>query len=96
MGARSTARVTANTHTPKAASTTPQSLHSHKDTEEAYLHRRELWKQLVDKITVDRDEYGRAEVHITYRFGPPPEESASLVDGVRNSGGIDRMCGGDE
>jgi hypothetical protein len=28
-------------------------------------------KLLVEKITVDRDEHGRAEVHITYRFGPP-------------------------
>ena len=54
-------------------------------TQEACLHRRELVKLLVEKITVDRDEDGRAEVHITYRFGPPPEGSASFVDGVRNS-----------
>lgn len=55
------------------------------DTQEACLHRRELVKLLVEKITVDRDEDGRAEVHITYRFGPPPEGAASFVDGVRNS-----------
>jgi hypothetical protein len=55
------------------------------DTQEACLHRRELVKLPVEKITVDRDEDGRAEVHITYRFGPPPEGSASFVDGVRNS-----------
>ena len=42
------------------------------DTQEACLHRRELVKLLVEKITVDRDEDGRAEVHIKYRFGPPP------------------------
>jgi predicted ATPase/DNA-binding SARP family transcriptional activator len=46
---------------------------------------RALVKLLVEKITVDRDEDGRAEVHITYRFGPPPEETASFVGGVRNS-----------
>jgi hypothetical protein len=55
------------------------------ETEEAYLRRREVVKLLVEKITVDRDEYGRAEVHITYRFGPPTEEYTSFVDGVRNS-----------
>ena len=55
------------------------------DTQEACPHRRELVKLLVEKITVDRDEDGRAEVYITYRFGPPPEGSASFVDGVRNS-----------
>jgi site-specific DNA recombinase len=51
------------------------------DTEEAYLHRRELAKLLVGKITVDRDEDGRAKVDITYRFGPPeaPIEAESLV-----------------
>ena len=42
-----------------------------RDTEEAYRHRRELAKLLVEKITVDRDEDGRAKVDITYRFGPP-------------------------
>jgi site-specific DNA recombinase len=56
------------------------------DTEEAYLHRRELAKLLVEKIAVDRDEDGRAKVDITYRFGPPeaPLEASSLV-GVQGS-----------
>ena len=48
------------------------------DTEEAYLHRRELAKLLVQKITVDRDDDGRAKVDITYRFGPP--EAAREAD----------------
>jgi hypothetical protein len=35
---------------------------------------------------VDRDEDGRAEVHITCgRFEPPTEESTSFVDGVQNT-----------
>jgi site-specific DNA recombinase len=58
-----------------------------RDTEEAYLHRRELVKMLVEKITADRDEDGRTKVDITYRFGPPeaPLEVGILV-GVQNSG----------
>jgi site-specific DNA recombinase len=57
-----------------------------RDTEEAYLHRRELVKLVVEKITADRDEDGRAKVDITYRFGPPgaPPEADSLV-GVQSS-----------
>ncbi len=57
------------------------------DTQEAYLHRRELVKLLVEKITADRDEDGRTKVDITYRFGPPeaPLEVGILV-GVENSG----------
>jgi hypothetical protein len=53
---------------------------------EAYLYRRELAKLLVEKITADRDEDGRAKVDITYRFGPPeaPLEVDSLV-GVQSS-----------
>ncbi len=54
------------------------------DTQEAYLHRCELVKLLVGKIIVDRNEDGRAKVDITYRFGPPPEESTSFVGGVHN------------
>jgi hypothetical protein len=52
-----------------------------RDTEEAYLHRRELVKLLVEKITADRDEDGRAKVDITYRFGPveTPLETEVLV-----------------
>jgi hypothetical protein len=57
-----------------------------RETEEAYFHRRELVKLLVEKITADRDEDGRAKVDITYRFGPPeaPLEVDSLV-GVQSS-----------
>jgi hypothetical protein len=58
------------------------------DTEEAYLHRRELVKLLVEKITADRDEYGRVKVDITYRFGPAeaPLEGDVLVgvQGIRS------------
>jgi hypothetical protein len=53
--------------------------------EEAYLHRRELVKLVVGKITVDRAEEGCAKVDIIYRFGSPesPLGADSLV-GVRN------------
>jgi hypothetical protein len=39
---------------------------------------------LVERVTADRDEDGHPRVEITYRFGPPPEES--LVPSVLNSG----------
>ena len=57
-----------------------------RNTQEAYLHRRELVKLLVEKISADRDEDGRAKVDITYRFGPPEAslEADSLV-GVQDS-----------
>jgi hypothetical protein len=48
------------------------------DTEEAFDKRRELVKLLVERINVDRDEDGRTQVQITYRFGPPPEEPESV------------------
>jgi site-specific DNA recombinase len=55
------------------------------DTEEAYLKRRELVKLLVEKITVDRDEDGRAKVDITYRFGPLEAPlQADILDGVQS------------
>ncbi len=50
---------------------------------EAFQKRRELVQLLVEKITADRDD-GHPRVEITYRFGPPPEES--FVPSVRNSG----------
>ncbi len=55
------------------------------DAKEAFEKRRELAKLLVEKITVDRDEDGRAKVHIAYRFGPLLEESDRFLVGVRNS-----------
>jgi hypothetical protein len=53
------------------------------DTEEAFEKRRELVKLLVEKITADRDEDGRAKVDITYRFGPPAGEE--VLVGVQGS-----------
>ena len=52
-----------------------------RNTQGAYLHRRELVNLLVEKISADRDKDGRAKVDITYRFGPPqaPLEADSLV-----------------
>jgi len=56
------------------------------DTEEAWGKRRELAKLLVEKISIGRNGDGRAEVQVTYRFGPPEaplgDESAN---GVQNS-----------
>jgi len=54
------------------------------DTDEAFEKRRELAKLLLDKITVERGEDGRAEVRITYRFGPPAGED--VLVGVQDSG----------
>ena len=45
------------------------------DSIEAFQKRRELVELLVEKITADRDEDGRARVNVTYRFGSPPDES---------------------
>jgi site-specific DNA recombinase len=56
------------------------------DTEEAFEKRRQLVKLLVDRIDVDRDEYGDAQVLITYRFGPPEASlEADISDGVQLS-----------
>jgi hypothetical protein len=46
--------------------------------------RRELVKLLVEQINVDRNEDGRTQVQITYRFGPPPEDAESVY-GVAHS-----------
>ncbi len=54
------------------------------DTPEAFRERRELVRLLVDRISTDRDENDHKRVEITYRFGPPPEES--FVPSERNSG----------
>jgi hypothetical protein len=53
------------------------------DTPEAFQKRRELVQLLVEKITADRDEDGRARVSMTYTFGPPPEDP--FVSSVGNS-----------
>ncbi len=54
-----------------------------RDSEEAWTARRELAKLLVEKISVGRNDDGRPEVQITYRFGPPA--AAESEDGVQNS-----------
>jgi hypothetical protein len=57
------------------------------DTEEAFERRRQLVKLLVAGITAGKDEEGRPDVRITYRFGPPEpaHEEAMLVHGVHSS-----------
>jgi site-specific DNA recombinase len=58
-------------------------------TADAFEKRRELTKLLVEKITVGRNEDGRARVDITYRFGPREAQAATVgatsVDRVSNS-----------
>jgi hypothetical protein len=61
------------------------------DTEDAFRVRRQLVKLLVAGITArKRHEDGGTEVHITYRFGPPPdggglqEEGGSFVGSLMN------------
>ena len=60
-----------------------------RDTEDAFEKRRELTKLLVEKITVGRNEDGRARVDLTYRFGPREAQAATVgatnVDRVSNS-----------
>ena len=59
------------------------------DTEEAFRERRQLVKLLVASISAGkRQEDGRTEIHVTYRFGPPassgaPEEG-SFVESFKN------------
>jgi hypothetical protein len=56
------------------------------DTQEAFDKRRELVRLLVERTAVSRTEEGRPKVDITYRFGPPAEDSArECVSGVQNS-----------
>ena len=58
-----------------------------KDTEEAFEKRRQLVKLLVERIDVGRcEEYGGAQVHATYRFGPPEASlEADISDGLQGS-----------
>jgi hypothetical protein len=48
------------------------------DTEETWNGRRRLVEQLVDEITVDRAEDGRARVRITYKFARPVLEAPGV------------------
>jgi site-specific DNA recombinase len=55
------------------------------DTPEAFGKRKQLVGLLVESITLGkRQEGGRAEVQITYRFGPPPDSDAES-DGLSMS-----------
>jgi hypothetical protein len=57
-----------------------------KDTEEAFLARRQPVKLLVQSITVEKKhEDGGIEVRVTYRFGPPsppPAEAGGELSAV--------------
>jgi hypothetical protein len=57
------------------------------NTEEAFERRRQLVKLLVAGITAGKDEEGRPDVRITYRFGPPEPAhgEAMFVHGVNSS-----------
>jgi len=47
------------------------------DTPEAFRERRRLVELLVESISVGKQDDGRAEIQITYRFGPPPAPGLS-------------------
>ena len=49
------------------------------DTPEAFRERRRLVELLVESISVGKQEDGRAEIRITYRFGPSPVYEVSEV-----------------
>jgi hypothetical protein len=57
------------------------------DTEDSFEKRRQLVKLLVAGITAGKDEEGRPDVRITYRFGPPEpaQEEAMVVHGIHSS-----------
>ena len=61
------------------------------DTPEAYRKRRELVKLLVEQITTSRDEDGRTQIEVRYRFGPPegpdrsPDHKGQHVCGDKNA-----------
>jgi hypothetical protein len=47
------------------------------DTPEAFSERKQLVGLLVESISLGkRQEDGRSEIRITYRFGPPPDSEA--------------------
>jgi hypothetical protein len=57
------------------------------DTGEAFERRRQLVKLLVARITAGKDEDGRPDVRITYRFGPPEpaHEEAMFAHGIHSA-----------
>ena len=55
-----------------------------KDTPEAFRERKQLVELLVETVSVGKQDDGRAEIQVTYRFGPPSvsrvsEEALSMV-----------------
>ena len=59
------------------------------DTPEAFEKRKQLVRLLVESISLGKSQQeGRAEVQITYRFGPPPASDAefddSFMPGLKN------------
>jgi hypothetical protein len=48
-----------------------------KDTPEAFRERRQIVELLVQSILVGKQDDGRAEIQVTYRFGPPPAPELS-------------------
>ena len=48
-----------------------------KDTPEAFRERRQIVELLVQTILVGKQDDGRAEIQVTYRFGPPPAPELS-------------------
>ena len=54
------------------------------DTPEAFRERKHLVELLVETVSVGKQDDGRAEIQVTYRFGPPSvsrvsEEALSIV-----------------
>ena len=57
------------------------------DTPEAFSERKRLVGLLVESISLGkRQEDGRAEAQITYRFGPPPDSEAESASDSSVSG----------
>jgi hypothetical protein len=59
------------------------------DTPEGFEKRKQLVGLLVKSISLGKSQQeGRAEVHITYRFGPPPASDSasdgSFMPGLKN------------
>ena len=55
-----------------------------KDTSEAFRERKQLVELLVESISesisVGKQDEGRAEIQVTYRFGPSPMSEVSAQD----------------
>jgi hypothetical protein len=65
----------------------PASLNSEEDISEGFEKRKQLAGLLVESISLGKSQQvGRAEVQITYRFGPPSdaESDDSFMPGLKN------------